>query len=82
MAREAFFPTRWKYDKPLSIERFMADFPDDYACAEDLARKRWPDGFVCPHCGSKKGWRLEAKPWVWECAGKSDDPTCRWQTRR
>jgi hypothetical protein len=80
MAREAFFPTRWKYDKPPSIERFMADFPDDYACAEHLARKRWPDGFVCPHCGSKKGWRLEAKPWVWECAGKSDDPICRRQT--
>lgn len=58
----------------------MADFHDDYACAEPLARKRWPDGFVCPHCGSKKGWRLEAKPWVWECAGKDDDLTCRRQT--
>jgi len=58
----------------------MADFHDDYACAEHLAHKRWPDGFVCPHCGSRKGWRLEAKPWVWECAGKGDDLTCRRQT--
>lgn len=77
---EALFPTRWKHDKPPSLERFMADFPDDYACAEHLAERRWPDGFVCPHCGSKKGWRLEAKPWVWECAGKGDAPRCRKQT--
>ena len=58
----------------------MADFPDDYACAEHLAERRWPDGFVCPHCGSRKGWRLEAKPWVWECAGKGEAPGCRRQT--
>ncbi len=77
---EALFPTRWKHDKPPSLERFMADFPDDYACAEHLAGRRWPDGFVCPHCGSKKGWRLEAKPWVWECAGKGEASGCRRQT--
>lgn len=58
----------------------MADFHDDYACAEHLARKRWLNGFVCPQCGSRKGWRLEAKPWVWECASKGNDRTCRRQT--
>ncbi len=58
----------------------MDEFHDDYACADHLARKRWPSGFVCPHCDSKKGWRLEAKPWVWECAGKGSDRTCRRQT--
>ena len=30
---------------------------------------RWPEGFVCPACSGRKGWKLEAKPWTWECAG-------------
>lgn len=76
----ALFPTRWKFDRPPSIEEFVAAFPDDYACAEHLARKRWPSGFVCPHCASRKGWRLEARPWIWECAGKGSDRSCRRQT--
>jgi hypothetical protein len=60
--------SRWKYDRPPSLQRFMADFPDDDACAAWLVRRRWPDGFVCLGCGSKRAWRLEAKPWTWECA--------------
>ena len=60
--------SRWKYDRPPSLQRFMADFPDDDACAAWLVQRRWPDGFVCPGCGSKRAWRLEAKPWTWECA--------------
>lgn len=58
----------------------METFRDDYACAEYLAKKRWPDGFVCPHCGSKKAWRLEARPWLFECSGKGNKPGCRKQT--
>lgn len=76
----SLFPTRWKHDKPPSIEKFVESFRDDYACAEYLAKKRWPTGFTCPHCGSHKAWRLEARPWVWECAGKGDKPNCRHQT--
>ena len=60
--------SRWKYDRPPSLQRFMADFPDDDACAVWLAQRRWPDGFVCPGCRSKRAWRLGAKPWTWECA--------------
>lgn len=60
---------RWKYDRPPSLQQFMATFPDDAACAEWLAKRRWPDGFVCPTCGERKAWKLEAKPWTWECAG-------------
>jgi hypothetical protein len=74
------FPTRWKNDRPPPIEDFVARFGDDYACADYLARKRWPDGFVCPHCGSRKAWRLEARPWIWECSGKGSNPRCRKQT--
>lgn len=77
---DAPFPTRWKDDKPPSIEEFTRIFRDDYACADYLYAKRWPDGFVCPHCGSRKGWRLESRPWLWECAGQGDNPKCRRQT--
>jgi hypothetical protein len=82
---QGLFPTRWKHDKPPSIERFMAMFPDDYACAEHLAKMRWPNGFVCPVCQSPKGWRLEARPWVFQCSGKGgtregDAKPCRTQT--
>ena len=61
--------SRWKYDRPPSLQQFMATFPDDAACAKWLARKRWPDGFICPACAGKRGWKLETKPWTWECAG-------------
>lgn len=79
----ALFPTRWRNDKPPSLEKFMEDFPTDYACAEYLEKKRWPVGFVCPHCGGRRGWRLEARPWVFECAGDGetqDGRRCRRQT--
>lgn len=60
--------SRWKYDRPPSLQRFMADFPDDDACAAWLSQRRWPDGFFCPGCDSKRAWRLESKTWTWECA--------------
>ena len=60
--------SRWKFDRPPSLQRFVADFPDDDACAAWLVARRWPDGFVCPACGSLHAWRLEAKDWTWECA--------------
>lgn len=66
---ESLFPTRWAHDKPPSLEKFTSDFADDYACAEYLAKKRWRSGFKCPKCGGNRAWRLEARPWVWECQG-------------
>jgi hypothetical protein len=41
------FVFRWRYDRPLSLEQFQLRFPDDHSCAAYLAKKRWPDGFVC-----------------------------------
>jgi hypothetical protein len=60
--------SRWKHDRPPSLQRFMADFPDDDACAEWLAKRRWLDVFVCSACQSNKGCKLETKAWTWECA--------------
>ena len=67
-------PSRWKHDRPLSRAQFEARFPDNAACADYLARRRWPDGFVCPCCGGTKGWLLKTKAFTWECAA------CRRQT--
>ena len=39
----------------MSRQEFEARFPDDDACARYLAERRWPDGFVCPACGGRKG---------------------------
>jgi len=61
-------------DFPRSLFEFQRRFPDDASCATWLAAARWPAGFVCPSCGHDKGWKLETKPWTFECA------SCRRQT--
>jgi len=34
---------------------FQRMFPNEAACADYMERVRWPDGFVCPSCGTKDG---------------------------
>ncbi len=63
-------PTRWKSDRPMSRQEFEARFPDDAACARYLVGRRWPDGFVCPVCGGRKGWALNHDRPAWECAAR------------
>ncbi len=60
--------SRWKNDRPMSRAEFEKRFPDEEACARHLAAKRWPDGFVCPSCGHKKGWEIKRSRMTWECA--------------
>lgn len=43
-------------------------FPDDQACAAYLFEQRWPEGFVCPVCGSVRAWELRSKAFTRECA--------------
>lgn len=52
---------------PKNLLEFQRMFPDDEACARYIEALRWPKGFYCPKCGSIKGWRLKAQPWLWEC---------------
>jgi hypothetical protein len=44
---------------PRSLLEFQRQFLDEAACAAYLADQRWPEGFVCPVCGGKRGWALE-----------------------
>jgi hypothetical protein len=81
------FPTRWREDRPPSLEKFTEDFNDDYACADYLAKRRWSSGYKCPQCSSNEAWRLESRPWLWECKGVVVDKNgrrhrtgCRHQT--
>ncbi len=68
MANQSEFPNA------MSADRFERMFPDDEACAEDLFRRRWPDGFVCPDCGSGNAVRLKRPRCVRQCRD------CRKQT--
>ena len=53
---------------PQSLPEFQRLFPDDAACAAYLGRTRWPDGFVCPHCGQiAEPFRIVTRPGVLEC---------------
>jgi len=53
---------------PQSLPEFQQLFPDDAACAAYLARARWPDGFVCSHCGQiAEPFRIVTRPGVLEC---------------
>jgi hypothetical protein len=54
---------------PRSLLEFQRQFPDEASCAAYLTKQRWPEGFVCPVCGGKRGWALETKSWTTECAG-------------
>jgi transposase-like protein/predicted RNA-binding Zn-ribbon protein involved in translation (DUF1610 family) len=56
------------------LARFQKEFSDEESCVAFLAARRWPDGFVCPGCGGKRGWPLARRAGVYEC------PNCGRQT--
>lgn len=41
-------------DYPADLAQFRAWFPTDEACLDYLDWLRWPDGFCCPGCGSRR----------------------------
>ena len=43
-------------DVPTTLPQFVRQFPTDEACADYLYAIRYPEGYVCPVCGSKKAW--------------------------
>ena len=45
----------------MNIDRLRASFPDERACEKFLESVIWSEGRVCPHCGSKRSWRLNSK---------------------
>lgn len=45
-------------DYPRGLGEFQAWFRSDADCLDYLEWLRWPDGFVCPTCDGRLGWRL------------------------
>jgi len=43
-----------QFQKGLSMPDFLAAYGTDEQCRLALEQARWPDGFVCPHCGGRK----------------------------
>ncbi len=37
-----------------SLIDLLKQFPNEQACAEHLAKTRWPNGIECPTCQSRK----------------------------
>jgi len=52
---------------PQTLAEFDREFATEEACARYLFQLRWPDGFVCPHCGGTKAWTT--KRGLFTCAG-------------
>lgn len=59
-------------DYPKTLEEFESRFSSDEACRDYLARIRWPEGFRCPRCTSRKAYPVGAV--LYQCS------TCRYQT--
>jgi transposase-like protein len=45
----------------MSLQSFTEKYGTQEACLTALEQRRWPDGFVCPHCGGQGGYRLELR---------------------
>ncbi len=45
-----------------TVEDFKTAFPDESACQRHMYRLKWPNGYICPKCGSRKGsWNPDRK---------------------
>jgi transposase-like protein len=55
----------------MNVEQLRSVFPDEASCRAFFEAVIWPDGPVCPHCHSRKAWRLtsaSARPGLLECS--------------
>ena len=52
---------------PTTLPAFARMFATDEACRAYLFQVRWPDGFVCPKCGSHRAWPRRDNRILMEC---------------
>ena len=50
-----------------TLSEFDAQFSNDDACKQFLVDMRWPDGVRCPRCDNPSAYKLNFKPWHWQC---------------
>ncbi len=53
-----------QFQKGLSLNEFLEHYGDEDKCHDALFRLRWPDGFVCPHCGHDRSCLLNTRKLV------------------
>jgi hypothetical protein len=51
-----------------SLLEFQKAFATEDACAQHLQATRWPDGFICPHCGHPEAWYIRTRKLL-DCKG-------------
>lgn len=44
-----------------SLLEFQKAFATEEGCAQHLQAMRWPEGFVCPHCGHPEAWYIQTR---------------------
>src|SRR3989442_11343165 len=59
--------------EPKSLQEAILFFADPVNCREYMVARRWPDGVICPRCGSKNVLLLE-KYNRWHCREKHPAP--------
>ena len=62
-----------QYQKGLSEAEFERRYGSEEQCRAAVARWRWPDGFVCPHCGGRRHSVIKTRA-LYQCTA------CRRQT--
>jgi len=50
-------------DYPRTLMELERRFHDEGACAEYLAKLRWPTGWVCPRCEGRESWLVRRNRW-------------------
>lgn len=56
-------------NKPKTLQQAIVHFSNPDNCIDFMVSRRWPNGVVCPTCGSKEV-RFLATRRIWECKGK------------
>src|SRR5271163_3544434 len=57
--------------EPKTLQEAIVFFSDSTRCREWIMERRWPDGVVCPRCGSAKVTFLE-KYNRWQCGARHE----------
>lgn len=52
----------------ISLLEWQQRYGTEKSCAEVLSKTRWPDGFMCPHCGTTKAYYVQGRN-VYQCSG-------------
>lgn len=54
--------------EPESLQEAIIYFSDTDNCIDYLAARRWPNGVICPICGSDRVSAFNAKSRTWQCS--------------